>query len=378
MFYIKYKDGKTKARVGELETKSGRVETPFFMPVTTNGTAKYITTRDLENMRVKVVISNALLLYFRPGINVLNKFNGIKSFMGFNGINFTDSGGFQMYSKHIFEKSCDKGVHFRDPYAGKKIFMTPEENMKIQLQINSDVAMCLDSMPMYEHSKEDIKEAVRKTLHWAERCKKEHNKIQSKRSNEKRQLLFGITQGGIYSDLRKTCCEKLVKLNFDGYSIGGFGLGESFACEMKIVEQQKKIIPENKPVYLMGIGSPWEILEAVSHGVDIFDSRLPTKNARHGQLFTSKGELKLMNKKYEKDVGPIDKECECYVCKRYSRAYIRHLLQRDEGTGKTLVSYHNLHYLTKLLEKAKEEIRKGKFNEFKIKIRKIYYNSHTD
>jgi len=375
-FHIKHKDKKTKARIGELETKSGKVETPFFMPVTTNGTAKYITTRDLEEMGAPSVISNALLLYFRPGIAVLREFGGIKKFMAWNGINFTDSGGFQMYSKHIFEKSEDKGVHFRDPYGGKKIFMTPEDNMKIQLQINSDVAMCLDSMPMYEHSKEDITESVRKTLLWAGRCKKEHDKLQAKRSFGKRQLLFGITQGGIYLNLRKECCEKLVKLNFDGYSIGGFGLGESFEEEMKIVEQQKKIIPENKPVYLMGIGSPWEILEAVSHGVDIFDSRLPTKNARHGQLFTSKGELKLMNKKYEKDTNPIDKECGCYVCEKYSRAYIRHLLQRDEGVGKQLVSYHNLYYLTKLLEKAKEEIKKGKFKEFKEKIRKIYRESH--
>lgn len=376
MFNIKHKDKKTKARVGELETKSGKVETPFFMPVTTNGTAKYITTKDLEEMGCRVVISNALLLYFRPGLHVLDKFGGIKGFMAWNGINFSDSGGFQMYSKHIFEKSEDKGVYFRDPYAGKKLFMSPEENMRIQLQINSDAAMCFDSMPLYEHSKEDIKEAVRKTLLWAERCKKEHDKLQKNKKPEKRQLLFGITQGGIHTDLRKFCAEKLVKLDFDGYSIGGFGLGESFEEEMKIVEQQKKIIPENKPVYLMGIGSPWEILEAISHGVDIFDSRLPTKNARHGQLFTSRGELKLMNKKYEKDTSPIDSECDCYVCKKYSRAYIRHLLQRDEGTGKSFVSYHNLYYLTKLLEKAKEEIKKGKFKEFKAKIRKIYRESH--
>ena len=373
-FTIKHKDKKTKARIGELETKSGKVETPFFMPVTTNGTAKFLTTRDLKEIQVPTVISNALILSLRPGLKILKKFGGIKKFMAWNGINFTDSGGFQMYSDFIYKNSNDKEVEFKSPFDGKKIFMTPEENMRVQLEINSDVVMCLDTMPMYTHSKEDIKEAVRKTKIWAERCKKEHDKIQRKNkiSKEKRQLLFGIIQGGVFSDLRKDCAEKLVSLNFDGYSIGGFGLGETFEEEMKIVEQQKKIIPENKTVYLMGIGSPCEILEAISHGVDIFDSRLPTKNARHGLLYTSKGELKLTLKENEFSRKPIDEHCNCFVCKNYSRAYLRHLLQRDEGAGKTLVSYHNIFYLTKLIEKAKEEIKKGKFQEFKKEMQKIY------
>jgi queuine tRNA-ribosyltransferase len=368
VFDIVCKDKKTNARIGVLKTKSGLVETPFFMPVSTKAVAKFLTQEQLKDLGAVATISNGFILSLRPGVEVIKKFGGIRKFMNTSLINFTDSGGFQMYSPSIYVKSDEKGVMFRNPISGEKIFMTPEENMKIQLNIFSDVAMCLDRMPLYEDSKEEIKKSVDLTSMWAKRCKQIHDKMQSKVSDSERQLLFGITQGGIHKDLREYSAKELVKLDFDGYSIGGFGMGETFQEEMRIVKQQKKIIPENKPVYLMGIGSPLEILEAISYGVDIFDSRLPTQNARRGSLFSSKGNLKILNKKYELDKAPIDSNCDCVVCKSYSRAYVRFLLKQEESVGKELASYHNLYYLMKLIDRAKEAIRKGKFKEFKDKI----------
>lgn len=372
IFEIKHKDKKTKARIGLLHTKSGSVETPFFMPITTKGAAKFINNFQLKEMGADVTISNALILYLKPGLKVIKKLNGIKNFMNFHGVNVTDSGGFQMYSPALYLKSNDQGVFFKNPSNGDKHFITPEKDMDIQLEINSDIAMCLDSMPMYEHSKEKIKQAVQKTIQWAKRCKIHHDKIQKNIPKDKRQLLFGITQGGIYTDLRTQSIKEAAELDFDGYSIGGFGLGEEWDDEMKIVELHKKILPENKPIYLMGIGSPIEILEAIERGIDMFDSRMPTQNARRGTLFTSNGKLKLFNNKHELDVSPIDKNCNCFVCKNYSRAYIRHLLKEEEPVGKELASYHNVYFLINLIKQAKEAIKKNKFKNFKKDFIKKY------
>lgn len=372
VFTIKYKDKKTNARVGELMTKKGVIETPFFMPVATKAAAKFIDTRLLKEMKANAIISNAFLLSIRPGTKNIKKLGGIGKFMNYPGINFTDSGGFQMYSPTIYIKSDDKGVLFKNPVNGDKIFMTPEKDMEIQLDIGSEVAMCLDRMPLYNDSKSEISNAVRLTTLWAKQCKEHHDKLQKKIPINKKQLLFGITQGGKYSDLREKSAKELVTLDFDGYSIGGFGMGETFDEEMKIVKEQKKIIPENKPVYLMGIGTPVEILEAISLGCDIFDSRMPTQSARRGTLYTSKGKVKLLNKKYEIDKKPIDTNCSCYVCKNYTRAYIRFLLKEDEPTGKILASYHNLYYLQDLITKAKIAIKKGRFIEFKKKVKRVY------
>ncbi|MBR9704811.1 tRNA guanosine(34) transglycosylase Tgt [Candidatus Pacearchaeota archaeon] len=371
-FEIKCKDKKTNARIGTLNTKSGCVETPFFMPVATRACGKFIDSRMLKEMNANAIISNALILHLNPGEKIVKKMGGIGRFMNYNGVNFTDSGGFQMYSESIFINSNDSGVKFRNPMNGDKLFITPEKNMEIQLDIGSDVAMCLDSMPLYERSKKEIGESVRLTGIWAGRCKKHHDKLQKGLGIRKRQLLFGITQGGKYLDLRKKSCSELVGMDFDGYSIGGFGMGETFEEEMRIVKQQKEIIPENKPVYLMGIGNPYEIIKAISFGVDIFDSRMPTMSARRGTLFTSKGKVRILNKKYELDKKPIDINCSCYVCKNYSRSYIRFLLRNNESVGKILASYHNLYYLQELIKTAKGFIRKGKFKGFLEKIKKLY------
>jgi queuine tRNA-ribosyltransferase len=371
-FTITHKDKKTNARTGIFQTKKGKVETPFFMPVATRGSVKTLTSEELQEMKVPAVISNALILYLREGSRIANKFGGIGKFMNYKGINFTDSGGFQMYSPSIYIKSNEEGVIFKNPLNGEKIFMTPEKNMKIQLDISSEVAMCLDSMPMYEHSKKEIEEAVTKTSLWAKRCKTHHDLLQKNIPKSKRQLLFGIIQGGKYPDLRELSTKTLLEMDFDGYSIGGFGLGETIEEEFKIVKQVKSLLPEDKPVYLMGIGNPVEILKGISMGVDIFDSRMPTQNARRGSLFTSEGKLRILREDCKFSSEPIDKNCNCFVCKNYSRAFIRYQLLHDEFTGKKLTTYHNIFFLTKLIETAKEKIKQGKFKEFLKEVETAY------
>jgi queuine tRNA-ribosyltransferase len=372
-FKIIHEDKKTKARIGKLKTKNGTAETPFFMPVATRGATKGITSEELKAMKVQTVISNALILYLGQGSEIVKKAGGIRKFMSWKGLNFTDCGGFQMYSKSIYINSTEKGVLFRNPINGEKLFITPEKDMEIQLDINSDVAMCLDSMPMYEHSKKDIEQAGEKTMAWAKRCKLHHDKLQEKIPKNKRQMLFGIIQGGIFEDLREKETKELMKLDFDGYSIGGFGLGETIDEEFKAVEVVKKILPKEKPIYLMGIGTPLEILKGISLGIDVFDSRMPTQSARRGTLFTSQGKIKILNEKYKFDHTSLDKKCGCFVCKNYTKSYLRYQLKNEEPVGQRLAMYHNIYFLTKLIEKAKQEIKKGKFKEFLENFEKTYH-----
>ncbi len=380
-FTIIHKDKKTNARIGILNTKKHPIETPFFMPVATKASVKFLNSKKLGELETKAIISNALILSLRPGDKIIKKLGGIGKFMNFSGINVTDSGGFQMYSDSIYLKSNEKGVFFRNPFSGERILMTPEKNMEIQLNIGSEIAMCLDSMPLYDKSKEEIEKAVGLTINWAKRCKQTHDKLQKNIPKEKRQLLFGISQGGIYEDLRKICATELLKEDFDGYAIGGIALPEfAYKGEMekakklehKAIMIHKKVIPEDKPVYVMGEGDPVWLLEAISLGVDMFDSRMPTQSARRGTLFTSQGKVKILNKKYEKDKKPIDKECNCFVCKNYSRAYIKFLLSQEEPVGKELTSYHNLYYINGLIDRAKKHIKQGTFEDFKNKIKKAY------
>jgi len=379
-FTITHKDKHTKARIGILKTKSGDIETPFFMPVATKATAKFIDTKQLEEL-APAIISNAFLLSLRPGVEIIRRFKDIKKFMNYNGIIFTDSGGFQMYSDYLYIKSDEKGVYFRNPISGEKIFMTPEKNMKIQLDINADVAMCLDVMPLYKDSKEDIKKAVELTINWAERCKKEHNKLQNKILKNNRQLLFCISQGGIHEDLRKFCIKKLSEIDFDGYAIGGIALpkalygkeiGKAKKLEQQSIITHKKYSPENKPCYLMGEGDPIWLLEAIALGVDCFDSRYPTQSARRGTIFTKNGKIKILNKKYEYNKAPLEKNCRCFVCKNYSRTYVRFLLRENEPVGKELASYHNVYFMKWLIEEAKKHIKKNNLKEFLGMMKKIY------
>jgi len=376
IFTIAHRDVTSKARAGILHTKSGDVETPFFMPVATKTAVKHISSEDLESMNAKAIICNAFVIAMRPGVEIVQNFGGIAKFMAFPRVIFTDSGGFQMYSPRLYIGSKENGVCFRNPYSGEEVFMTPESNMELQLALNSDVAMCLDTMPLMSESKESVAEAVRKTTLWAEQCKKHHDEQQKKLPFEKRQRLFGIIQGGIHPDLRELSARQLTALDFKGYSIGGLALGEPKKDEYAMIEIAKSYIPENKPVYLMGAGNPPELIEAISRGVDIFDSRFPTQNARRGTLFTNNGFLRITNSPYKEDSSPIDPTCSCFVCKRYSRAYIRHLLHREEGVGFQLASYHNLYFLQELMRRARIAIQEGKFMKLKEEITGVYEKSN--
>jgi len=373
-FTILKKDNKTKARVGIIKTKKGPIETPLFMPVATKMSVKFLTTEDIESMGADAIISNTFMLHLNPGEKLIKKMGGIGKFMRYKGINATDSGGFQMYSEKIYEKSNDKGVFFKNPESNEKIFITPEKDMEIQLDIGSDIAMCLDEMPPVKGDRKKITEAVRKTILWAERCKIHHDSLQKKLPKERQQLLWGIIQGGLFNDLREKCAKKMIKMDFDGYSIGGLALGEPKKEEYRIVKYTIKLLPKNKPVYLMGVGSPDEIVEAISLGVDMFDSRFPTQNARHGTIFTSQGKIRIKQSRYSHDKSPLDKNCKCFVCKNYSRAFIRYQLKNQETVGMRLCTYHNLYYLQNLMRQCKEEIRKGTFLKFKRKIQRLYSN----
>lgn len=342
------------------------------MPVATKASVKHISSVDLKEMNVKAVISNTLILHLRPGEKLIKELGGLKEFMGWNGINVTDSGGFQMYSPSLYLGSDEKGVWFKNPFESRKIFITPEEDMQIQLDLNSDIAMCLDTMPLIEHSKEQIELAVERTTLWAKRCRQEHDRLQIGISSSKKQLLWGITQGGIYRGLRERSARELKEIDFDGYSVGGLALGETLKQEMEMIKIHKKVIGEEKPCYLMGAGNPPEMLEAISLGVDMFDSRFPTKCARHGTIFTSQGRLRLLQNKYINDKKPLDEGCKCFVCKNYSRAYIRYQIKQQEAVGMRLASFHNLFYLQNLVKEAKIAIKRGTFKELVKKTKRIY------
>jgi len=371
-FSIIKKDRKTKARIGIIETKKGPIETPFFMPVATKMSVKFLTTEDLKSMPVPAIISNTFVLHLNPGEKLIKKMGGIGKFMNYTGINVTDSGGFQMYSDKIYEKSNNKGVFFKNPSSSERIFITPEKDMEIQLDLNSDIAMCLDEMPPVKGDRKKITQAVRKTMLWAQRCKTHHDNLQDKLPKGKRQLLWGIIQGGLFKDLREKCARNMVKMDFDGYSIGGLALGEPKEEEYRTVKQTIKFIPKNKPVYLMGVGSPDEIVEAVGNGVDMFDSRFPTQNARHGTIFTSQGKIRIKQSKYMTDKSPLDPNCKCFVCQNYTKAFIRYQLKNQETVGMRLCTYHNIFYLQSLMSQCKDNIRKGTFSSFKKKIQRLY------
>lgn len=347
-------------------------KTPFFMPVATKTSVKHISSENLESMNAQAIICNAFILSLRPGVEVIKKIGGISKFMSYRGIIFTDSGGFQMYSPSLYAGTKKDGIIFKNSYTGEKKFITPEMNMEIQFAFDSDVAMCLDSMPLLHESKESIEAAVKKTTLWAHRCKECHDSIQSHLPKEKKQLLFGIIQGGIHKDLREKSAKEITALDFDGFSIGGLALGEPKESEYSMIEIAKHYIPENKPCYLMGAGNPLELIEAIDRGVDIFDSRFPTKNARHGTIFTSSGFLRISNASFRKDFSPIDSECKCFVCKRYTRSYISYLLKDGEGVGFQLASYHNLYFLQQLMQRAQTAIAEGNFKN----LRKEIFNSY--
>ncbi len=362
-FKITHKD--KKARVGQLTIDNKTIETPFFMPALTKGTGKLITTDDYNEINTPNIIANALLLSFRPGIETIKKAGGLHKFINYQSIIFTDCGGFQM-SRGVFLKKSKKGLHFRNPYNESKVVITPKRMMEIQLTLNSDVAMMLDDMSGYEVSKEEAKKAMENTNRWGLESLKAHQELKG----DSKQLLFGIVQGNFYPDLRKESAKFIAKQDFDGIAIGGVAIGEPKEEMHKAVSAAIKHLPENKPRYVMGVGSPLEILDLVEKGIDCFDSVYPTQLARHSQMFTFSGKVIIDKQIYANDFTPIEKNCNCHTCKTYTRAYIHHLTKVGEPSAKRFKSIHNAYFMQRFMERIQEAIKEKKFKEFKEEFRK--------
>ncbi|MDD2203377.1 MAG: tRNA guanosine(34) transglycosylase Tgt [Bacilli bacterium] len=356
-YELKHKEKNTNARYGILNTNRGSFETPMFMPVGTQATVKLLNPEELKAVNSAVILANTYHLWLRPGEDVIEAAGGLHKFMNYDGPILTDSGGFQVFSLADSRQIKEEGVHFKSHIDGSALFLTPEMSINIQQKLGADIAMSFDECPAYPSTYEYMKDSVERTLRWAKRGLDVHTRED--------QSLFGIVQGGEYEDLRKHSAIETVKMNFDGYSIGGTSVGEDKVTMYKMIDYSTPYLSSDKPRYLMGVGDPLDILEGVERGVDMFDCVLPTRIARHGNAFTRIGKINLRNAKYKMDFTPLEDECDCYACKNFTRAYIRHLLIANEGLGGRLLSIHNIRFLTKLTEDIRESIKNDSFLEFK-------------
>ena len=356
-----------KARLGKLKTNYGTFDTPMFMPVGTLANVKTLTPEELYAMNSAVILSNTYHLWLRPGEDIVDKAGGLHKFMNYNGPILTDSGGFQVFSLAKKKDITEEGVVFKSHIDGKKLFLTPELSIQIQNKLDSDIAMSFDECIPYPATYEYAKQSTERTIRWAKRGKEVHN--------NPNQSLFGIVQGGEYEDLRKYSAEETVKLDFDGYSIGGTSVGEDKVTMYKMIDYAIEYLPLDKPRYLMGVGEPIDLLEGVERGIDMFDCVLPTRLARHGNAFTRNGRINLKNLKYKEDFTPIEDDCDCYTCKNYTKAYIRHLITCEETLGGRLLSIHNIRFLIKEMEEIRESIKNDNFLEYKENFIRQYKNS---
>ncbi len=374
---IKYKllkeDSKTMARLGQITTPHGTFETPVFMAVGTQATVKTLTKEELEAMDSQIILGNTYHLWCQPGSELIRSAGGLHKFMNWDRSILTDSGGFQVFSLAKLRDIKEEGVTFKHHKNGAKLFLSPELSIQIQNDLGSDIMMCFDECPPYPSTYEYLQKSVDRTLRWAERC-------QQANKNKTTQGLFGIVQGGEYYDLRKHSAEELVKMNFDGYSIGGLSVGEPKEIQNKVLEFTTPLLPKDKPRYLMGVGSPGAILDAVERGVDMFDCVLPTRIARHGTAMTHKGRVIIKNKEYETDFTPLDDQCDCYCCRNYTKAYLRHLFKANEMLGQRLLSIHNVNYLITLTKRIRQALKEDRFLEFKEEVYKEYglYDNDKD
>ena len=367
MFKVLAKDGNAKR--GEFTTVHGTIQTPVFMNVGTAAAIKgAVAAEDLYQIKTQVELSNTYHLHVRPGDLVVKKIGGIHKFINWNKPIITDSGGFQVFSLAGLRKIKEEGVYFQSHVDGRKIFMGPEESMQIQSNLASTIAMAFDECPSSVASREYIQASVNRTTRWLERCKNEMNRLNSLEDTiNKNQMLFGINQGGIYDDIRIEHAKAITEMDLDGYAVGGLAVGESHEEMYRILESVVPYLPQNKPTYLMGVGTPANILEAVDRGVDFFDCVYPTRNGRHGHLYTNKGKINLFNAKYETDDRPIEEGCQCPACKHHSRAYIRHLLKAKEMLGMRLCVLHNLYFYNTMMEEIRAAIEAGNYSEYKAK-----------
>lgn len=367
MFKILAKDGSAKR--GQFHTVHGVIETPVFMNVGTAAAIKgAVATEDLYDIGTQVELSNTYHLHVRPGDEVVKKMGGLHKFMNWDRPILTDSGGFQVFSLAGLRQIKEEGVHFQSHVDGRKIFMGPEESMQIQSNLASTIAMALDECPSSVASKEYIQQSVDRTTRWLKRCKTEMDRLnQLDDTINKDQMLFGINQGGIYDGIRVEHAKQISELDLDGYAIGGLAVGESHEEMYRVIESVVPHLPGDKPVYLMGVGTPANILEAVERGVDFFDCVYPSRNGRHGHVYTNHGKLNLMNAKFETDDRPIEEGCQCPACQRHSRGYIRHLLKAKEMLGMRLCVLHNLFFYNTMMKEIREAIENGTYSEYKAR-----------
>ena len=365
MFKVLAKDGNAKR--GELTTVHGKIQTPVFMNVGTAAAIKgAVATEDLQQIKTQVELSNTYHLHVRPGDHIIKKLGGLNKFMNWDKPILTDSGGFQVFSLASLRSIKEEGVHFHSHIDGRKIFMGPEESMQIQSNLASTIAMAFDECPSSVASRDYIQKSVDRTTRWLKRCRTEMDRLNSLEDTiNKNQMLFGINQGGIYDDIRIEHAKAISQVDLDGYAIGGLAVGETHEEMYRIIESVEPHLPKDKPIYLMGVGTPANILEAVERGVDFFDCVYPARNGRHGHVYTNRGKLNLFNAKYELDDRPIEEGCQCPACKYHTRAYIRHLLKAKEMLGMRLCVLHNLYFYNTMMEEIRDAIEAGRFSEYK-------------
>lgn len=372
-YQLKKVEKNTKARLGEF-TYHGKVyETPMFMPVGTQATVKTLSPEEIKSMNAGIILSNTYHLWLRPGEDVVNKAGGLHQFMNYDGPILTDSGGYQVFSlaKNKKKDICEEGVHFKSHIDGKKLLLTPELSIQIQNKLDSDIAMSFDECPPARADYTYLKNSVERTLRWAKRGKEAHQ--------NPNQMLFGIVQGGAHKDLREFSAKETVKLDFDGYSIGGVANDHESKEEMyQAIDYSIPFLPENKLRYLMGIGEPIDLIEGVIRGIDIFDCVSPTRLARHGHAFTKYGKINLKNASYKEDFTPISDDCDCYACKHYTKAYIRHLIVAEETFGARLLSIHNIRFLIRMMEEMRMAIREDRILAYRDEFVENYYGGNHE
>lgn len=367
-YELKKEEKNTKARLGEFVYNGKVYETPMFMPVGTQATVKTLSPEEIKDMNSGIILANTYHLWLRPGEDIVNKAGGLHKFMNYDGPILTDSGGYQVFSlaKNKKKDICEEGVHFKSHIDGKKLFLTPELSIQIQNKLDSDIAMSFDECPPARADYMYLKNSVERTLRWAKRGLDVHN--------NPNQMLFGIVQGGAHKDLREYSAKETVKMNFDGYSIGGVANDHESKEEMyAAIDYSIPYLPTDKLRYLMGIGEPIDIIEGVIRGIDIFDCVSPTRLARHGHALTKFGKINLKNASYKEDFTPISNECDCYACKSYTKAYVRHLITANETFGARLLSIHNIRFLIHMMEEIRDAIRDDRLLEYRLEFLKNYY-----
>lgn len=374
-YKLKKQDKNTNARLGTLTTAHGEIPTPFFMPVGTNGVVKSLSTEDLLEMNSPIVLSNTYHLYLRPGLEVIEPAGGLHGFMKWDRPILTDSGGYQVFSLAKLRKITDDGVEFQSHIDGSTHFFTPEKVIDIEKILGADIIMPLDECAPYPCDLKLAKESVKRTTQWARRSREhflQHSRPEGSSPGSQRQLLFGIIQGATYKELRHQSAEEIMAIGFDGYAIGGVSVGEPVDLMFETLQWVEPLLPQNQARYFMGIGLPDQIVRAVGQGIDMFDTCIPTRYGRHGSAFTSAGKVTVRNGEFAKDMSPLDENCDCYVCKKYSRSYLRHLVNVGEITGLRFIAYHNVYFYVKLMEKIRQAIAQDRYAEFQTNFLKKY------